>query len=134
VILHVPHASRRLTRAARDSIRLDDAAVAAELDAMTDAHTDLIAARAAGLTPWRFVNRYSRLVVDPERFPDEREMLAVGIGAVYTAPSHGGPLRAEDRADASELLAAHFHPYSAAMTRLVEERLAVARTVRTSAG
>ena len=119
VILHVPHASRVLTRAARERILLDDAALTAELDRMTDAHTDVVAARVAmeaATTPWRFVNRYSRLVVDPERFPDEREELrAVGMGAVYTRTSHGAPLRAEDPDHARELLATHFEPYATAL-------------------
>jgi N-formylglutamate amidohydrolase len=128
VILHVPHASRALTRAARERILLDDAALAAELDRMTDAHTDLIAARvaAAATAPWLFVNRYSRLVVDPERFQDEREeMRAVGMGAVYTRTSQGEALRADDDADhAQELIATHFTPYAAALADLVDDRLA----------
>jgi len=128
VILHVPHASRVLTRAARERILLDDAALTAELDRMTDAHTDVVAARVAmeaATTPWRFVNRYSRLVVDPERFPDEREELrAVGMGAVYTRTSHGAPLRAEDPDHARELLATHFEPYATALADLVDDRLA----------
>jgi N-formylglutamate deformylase len=128
VILHVPHASRALTRAARARILLDDAALAAELDRMTDAHTDVVAARVAegaAPQPWRFVNRYSRLVVDPERFPDGREeMLAVGMGAVYTRTSHGQPLRANDSDHARELLAGHFEPYATAFADLVDERLA----------
>lgn len=129
VILHVPHASRQVPAAARASIVLDDAAFAVELDHMTDARTDLIAARAAGLAtrrPWRFVNLVSRLVVDPERFPDpvREEMAGVGMGAVYTRTSHGAVLRADDPAYAEELLAAYFRPYAAAMTDLVDERLA----------
>jgi N-formylglutamate amidohydrolase len=128
VILHVPHASRRVTPFARASILLDDSALSTELDRMTDAHTDLIAARAAGAArtrPWLFVNRYSRLVVDPERFPDEREeMLAVGMGAVYTRTSHGERLRAADPAHVEDLLARHFRPYAHAMTALVDDRLA----------
>jgi N-formylglutamate amidohydrolase len=129
VVLHVPHASRRLTELARGSIVLDDAALAAELDHMTDSHTDLIAAgaaHAAALTPWRFVNRYSRLVVDPERFPDDREeMLAVGMGAVYTATSDGRALRVPDPPEAPALLRQHFEPYAAGMTEVVADRLAV---------
>jgi N-formylglutamate amidohydrolase len=128
VILHVPHASRVLTRAARERILLDDAALSAELDRMTDAHTDLIARRvaaAAGMAPWTFVNRYSRLVVDPERFPDDREeMAAVGMGAVYTHTSHGERLRAEDPDHARDLLATHFEPYASAVADLVDDRLA----------
>jgi N-formylglutamate amidohydrolase len=128
VILHVPHASRVLTGAARERILLDDSALSAELDRMTDAYTDLIAARVAGAAataPWTFVNRYSRLVVDPERFPDDREeMLAVGMGAVYTRTSYGERLRAGDADHTRELLATHFEPYASAIADLVDDRLA----------
>lgn len=123
VILHVPHASRELTPEARAGILLDDAELEAELDRMTDASTDVIARRAARSTAWLFINRYSRLVVDPERFPDEREeMRAVGMGAVYTRTSLGDPLR--DPAETETLLSGHFHPYAQAFTDLVDERLA----------
>lgn len=128
VILHVPHGSRYISPAARAGIVLDDTALSAELDHMTDAHTDVIAARAAAVAspaPWTFANLSSRLVVDPERFPDEREeMRAVGMGAVYTRTAHGRPLRADDPAHAEALLAAHYRPYAAAMARLVDDRLA----------
>ncbi|HEV7899934.1 MAG TPA: N-formylglutamate amidohydrolase [Planosporangium sp.] len=128
VILHVPHGSRVLTASARTGILLDDTALAAELDHMTDSHTDLIAARAAAaatIRPWTFSNLFSRLVVDPERFPDEREeMRAVGMGAVYTHTSHGRRLRDDDPAHAEELLAAHYRPYAAGMADLVDDRLA----------
>lgn len=125
VILHVPHASRELTPAARAGILLDDAELDAELDRMTDAYTDIIARRAANSTAWLFINRYSRLVVDPERFPDEREeMRAAGMGAVYTRTSLGDPLRETDPAETETLLSGHFHPYAKAFTDLVDERLA----------
>jgi len=128
VILHVPHASRELTTVARQRILLSDAALSAELDAMTDAHTDVIALRAASAAvtaPWVFVNRYSRLVVDPERFPDEREeMRAVGMGAVYTRTSSGAPLRVEDPVHVEELLGTHYRPYAAEIASLVDDRLA----------
>ena len=120
VILHVPHAVRA-------EIVLGDAELARELDHITDAHTDRIAEAAAGqagVTPWRFVNRLSRLVVDPERFPDEREeMLAVGMGAVYTRTTHGEALRSEG-VDAGPLVERYFLPYARAMTEAVADRLA----------
>jgi N-formylglutamate deformylase len=129
VLLHVPHAARAIPAAVRAGIVLDDAALKRELDHITDAHTDEIAARAAGsarLTPWRFVNARSRLVVDPERFPDEREeMLAVGMGAVYQRTTHGDVLR-PPQTDPAPLLDACFHPYAAAMTRAVDDRIAAA--------
>ncbi len=124
VILHVPHAARELTPAARAGIVLDDVELEAELDRMTDAYTDVIARQAAGSTAWLFINVYSRLVVDPERFPDEREeMRAVGMGAVYTHTSLGDRLRADDPGSAETLLSGHFRPYAAAFTALVDERL-----------
>jgi hypothetical protein len=47
VILHVPHASSTIPAYIRAGIVLDDAALAAELATMTDAHTDRIALAAA---------------------------------------------------------------------------------------
>ena len=121
VILHVPHSSRVIPPDVRASIRLSDADLAAELDLMTDAHTSLIATSAAS-GAWLFINPYSRLVVDPERFPDDREELAaVGMGRVYTRTSQGLPLRST--VDPS-LLDRYFHPYAAAFTELVDARLA----------
>ncbi|MGA5276540.1 N-formylglutamate amidohydrolase [Streptomyces cellulosae] len=126
VILHVPHSAREIPADVRSGIVLDDAALERELDHITDAHTAALAeeaARTAGITPWRFVNRLSRLVVDPERFPDEREeMLAVGMGAVYTRTTHKDVLR-PDGFDAGPLVERYFHPYAQAMTEAVTDRL-----------
>ncbi|MGW8065377.1 N-formylglutamate amidohydrolase [Streptomyces ziwulingensis] len=127
VILHVPHSSRHVPADVRAGIVLDDPALERELDRITDAHTAEIAEEAAvlaGLTPWRFVNHASRLVVDPERFPDEREeMAAVGMGAVYTRTTHREVLRA-DGADRAPLIERYFRPYARAMTEAVADRLA----------
>ncbi|MFB7508515.1 N-formylglutamate amidohydrolase [Streptomyces broussonetiae] len=129
VLLHVPHAAREIPEEVRPAIVLDDRALAAELDHITDAHTAELAALAAELattTPWRFVNRLSRLVVDPERFPDEREeMAAVGMGAVYTRTTHLGELRPPET-DPEPLLERYFRPYARAMTEAVADRLAAA--------
>ncbi|WP_327678440.1 N-formylglutamate amidohydrolase [Streptomyces sp. NBC_00467] len=129
VILHVPHSSRALPASVRDEILLDDDSLAAELGHITDSHTAELATAAAGLcplTPWQFVNRLSRLVIDPERFPDEREeMLAVGMGAVYTRTTHREPLR-PDGFDGRPLIDRYFHPYAAAMTAAVANRLETA--------
>ncbi|MFG2126859.1 N-formylglutamate amidohydrolase [Streptomyces sp. NPDC048751] len=129
VILHVPHSARAIPADVRAGIVLDDEALGRELDHITDAHTAEIAARAArlsGVAPWRFVNRLSRLVVDPERFPDEREeMLAVGMGAVYTRTTHREALRPADT-DPEPLVARYFRPYARAMTDAVADRLAAA--------
>jgi N-formylglutamate amidohydrolase len=125
VILHVPHASRAISPSA--GLTLDPEALTLELDHLTDAHTDRIAQQAAaGAThrPWIFENRWSRLVVDPERFPgDAEEMTAVGMGAVYTHGYAGARLRNDDPVRDEALLATHYRPYAAAMTDLVADRL-----------
>ncbi|MFF0588230.1 N-formylglutamate amidohydrolase [Streptomyces sp. NPDC003781] len=127
VLLHVPHSSREIPADVRSGIVLSDAELERELDHMTDAHTAEIAGLAAGLaglTPWRFVNRTSRLVADPERFPDEREeMAAVGMGAVYTRTSHREVLRPAGT-DPGPLVERYFRPYARAMTEAVADRLA----------
>ncbi|MFI1395412.1 N-formylglutamate amidohydrolase [Streptomyces sp. NPDC020681] len=127
VILHVPHSSRVIPESVRSGIVLDDEALELELDHITDSHTAEIAAaaaEAASTTPWRFVNQLSRLVVDPERFPDEREeMLAVGMGAVYTRTTHRKQLRPV-HTDPRPLIERYFRPYAEAMTAAVGERLA----------
>lgn len=133
VILHVPHSSRAIPADVRNGIVLEDAALERELDHITDSHTARIAAAAAercATAPWQFVNQLSRLVVDPERFPDDREeMLTVGMGAVYTRTTHREELRPADH-DGQPLIERYFHPYAAAMTDAVTERLdAVGRAV-----
>lgn len=127
VILHMPHASTTIPPDVRSGIELDNAALARELLRMTDACTDRIAevaAAAAAMTPWQFVNSFSRLVIDPERFPDAREeMLAVGMGAVYTRTSDGATLRTHDPLAEAGLIARYFTPYASALAQLVDERL-----------
>jgi N-formylglutamate deformylase len=123
IVLHVPHASRVITAEARRGIGLTDAELEEELDRMTDARTDVIATRAAARLkepPRLFINPLSRLVIDPERFPDEREeMLAVGMGAVYTKTSDGQRLRDPD----PSLIKKHFIPYATTFTELIDEVL-----------
>jgi N-formylglutamate amidohydrolase len=107
---------------------VEGAELTEELDHLTDAYTDLLAGQAAGraaVRPWIFENRLSRLVVDPERFPDDREeMRAVGMGAVYTNGYAGRKLRDEDFVRDDQLLRAYQQPYAEAFTRLVADRLA----------
>ncbi|MET7499912.1 N-formylglutamate amidohydrolase [Streptomyces microflavus] len=127
VLLHVPHGSRTIPEEVRGGILLDDSALERELDHITDSHTAELAARAAEscpLRPWSYVNALSRLVVDPERFPDDREeMRAVGMGAVYTHTTHRERLRGPDF-DQHPLLERYFHPYARAMTEAVDARIA----------
>lgn len=127
VIIHVPHASRRIPIDVRKGILLNDFVLEHELDLMTDAFTDVIASRAAAqakIRPWLFINELSRLVVDPERFPDEREeMNAVGMGAVYTRTASGKVLRNLPVDEISGLVGRYYAPYAGAFENLVDGRI-----------
>lgn len=129
VILHVPHSSRLIPSDVRTDLLLDDSEIEKELDEITDTLTDSIALRAiANLEngypkPSIFRNTISRLVIDPERFPDNREpMNQIGMGAVYRKGSTGMTLRSEDFND-EKLLEEFFYPYAEKFTELVDEIL-----------
>ncbi|MRK01391.1 N-formylglutamate amidohydrolase [Aeromicrobium sp. S22] len=127
VVIHVPHASRTIPADVRAGIYLDDAALERELDAVTDAFTGVIAEHVAAhapVRPWLFVNRLSRLVVDPGHFPDEHEELnAAGVAAVRTRTSDGFVLRDPSDDEISGLVVRWLAPYANAMSNLVAERL-----------
>ena len=126
-VVHVPHSSTTIPDDVRARLLLDDEALAEELRLMTDARTDelaIVAATEVATRPWLFVNRLSRLVVDPERLPDAHEsMYGVGMGAVYTRTSGGLALREADEESERELLGRFFTPYADALADLVDERI-----------
>ncbi len=128
IILHVPHSATFIPDDLRKDILLSDQELKAELDEMTDTFTEAIALKAAELSgskPWLFINNFSRLVIDPERFPDGREaMNSVGMGAVYQKTSIGTQLRNPDPILENQLLDAYFHPYAKAISDLVAQRFA----------
>jgi N-formylglutamate amidohydrolase len=121
VLLHVPHSSQTIPLDVRAGLLLPDAELRRELLLMTDHHTDALFARAVERGGAALVNRLSRLVVDPERFPDDADepMARVGMGAVYRRTHDGRPLRSDDSAERSRLLAAYFQPYARAAADLV---------------
>jgi len=127
-VIHVPHSSTRIPDDVRTQLLLDDDELAEELRRMTDARTDELAALAARQVaprPWLFVNHLSRLVVDPERLPDEHEeMYDVGMGAVYTRTSAGLVLREVDEHAERLLLKRFFTPYAESLADLIDERIA----------
>jgi N-formylglutamate amidohydrolase len=126
VVIHVPHSSRLIPPGIRADLMLTDDELADELDEATDTATDEIALTAlahACLRPTIVINHLSRLVIDPERFPDGDPAEAFGRGAVYTRTCSGAPLRAEPYPRRAELIDAYFRPYAATVTTAVENRL-----------
>lgn len=124
-ILHIPHAARRIPPGERARLLPDDRTLRDELLRMTDAFTDrLFAPPGPDWTALRFP--VSRLVVDPERFPDAatEPMEARGMGAVYVRTSRGEPLRAApDPAERERLMARWYRPHHARLTAAVRRIL-----------
>lgn len=126
VIVHVPHAGTHIPPVVRRDLLLDDHDLAAELEEATDWATDRIARGAASRAlsaPSLVLNPFSRLVIDPERFPDADPADQVGRGAVYTRTCRGLPLRAPSTEHRQALLAEYFTPHAAAMHELVTAAL-----------
>ena len=133
VILHVPHSSSLVPKHHIKKLAISGVDLGYELLQMTDSYTAEIARAAAceaSVLPWIFQNNISRLVVDPERFTDEREkMESVGMGAVYKLTHNQKPLRDLTDLERNELLDTYFQPYSGALENLVEDRLKAAEKV-----
>jgi N-formylglutamate deformylase len=117
IILHIPHSSTVLP--SQVEFLLGQEALAYEVDAMTDHHTeqlfDLRGAR-------RCVFPVSRLVIDPERFIED-PMESVGMGVVYRRTAEGEALRNISDVDRSVLIDTYYYPHHAALTRMADECL-----------
>ena len=128
LIIHVPHSGTWIPESERSDLQLDDADLADELARMTDWFTDRIGLDAlarADVSASVFVNKASRLLVDPERFLGEDEpMRAVGMGPVYLATSDQRLLRKKDPIRDDRLINQWFRPYAAAFADLVDQTLA----------
>ncbi len=109
VVVHVPHASTLIPADIREQFVVDDETLDAELELLTDRYAEHLfggfvvdaepfggsrgeVRPAVGLSA-----KFSRLVVDVERFfDDSREPAArVGFGAIYRRTTTGQPLRRE---------------------------------------
>lgn len=124
MILHIPHASKEIPAGLRDQIILSDEELASELVEMTDAFTDkLFTCRGAT----RIVFPISRLIVDPERFPDDDEepMSQVGMGVIYTRTSTGARLRDDLTAGERKwLIKTYYKPHHERLRGAIEVELA----------
>lgn len=128
VVVHVPHVATAIPDDVRGQFLLTDEALAAEVAALTDWYTDELVGQA--LHPATVVSYpVSRLVVDPERFPEDSDepAAAVGMGVVYQRTVDGQPLRrpleAEER---NALLERFYRPHHRRLEEAVEGALAAA--------
>lgn len=130
VLIHAPHGGKHITDLALGSLTVSPEEIEKELLVMTDSHTGRMAndisAHAYAYGKMEkissvFRNNLSRLVVDPERFPDAREeMNAVGMGAVYTHGSQRQQIRVANEAITARLVDLYFKPYTSAFEHNVD--------------
>ena len=127
LVVHVPHSSRDIPEDLRPQFALDDDELDAEILAMTDAYTDELFHTTIKLGGLMFINRTSRLVMDPERFPDDDEepMSSKGMGVIYTKTSTGSRLRVTnfESNERNKLMQKLFWPYSRDLEKVVTETL-----------
>lgn len=123
VIAHVPHAATRIPGEVRAELLLDDRELQAELVRLTDWHTDDLFASLTAHGVTGFVNRLSRLVLDPERFLDDTQepATATGQGVLYTRGSQGQRLRVADERLRARRIERLYRPYHAALDGLVRD-------------
>ena len=125
VVLHIPHASTKIPPAVADQFILTPGELKHEINLLTDHATDRIFTQAfPAAVP--IVFPISRLVVDPERFPDDsqEEMASVGMGIVYTHGSQRQPIRRHlTQAERRSLIKQCYHPHHAQLTVAVQQTL-----------
>lgn len=114
VIAHVPHGSTYIPNDVRRTIVLSDRGLKRELILMTDSYTPELFSSILNLGGIMIINNYSRLVIDPERFEDEKKeiMASRGMGVIYTKTAEGKRLREKLTPKAQNgLIVKYFRPY-----------------------
>lgn len=126
LLVHIPHSSAYIPPEMKINYLLSNNDLQSELLKMTDRYTDEIFSCVAELGGISVVYNYSRLVLDPERFRDDKKeiMAAKGMGVIYTNDSNGRKLREINEDERNMLLQNIYDPYHKAITEEVQELLA----------
>lgn len=125
LLVHLPHDSTEIPADTRADFLLTDAALRRELLRLTDWHTRELYAE--GLSEEDILRaEVSRLVVDVERFADDRveRCAAVGMGATYVRTCDGHPLRSLSPARRAALLDRYYWPHHRRLDDAAAARLA----------
>ena len=125
VFIHIPHDSTVIPPAELVDFVVSEEALMRELMRLTDWHT--AALYAEGVPADEIVRaEVSRLLVDVERFADDRleRCAAVGMGATYVKTCAGNPLRELSAARRAELLDRYYWPHHRRLDEAAAERLA----------
>ena len=121
VLFHIPHDSVDIPCECRELFVIPDDELQAELVRMTDLHTcELFAGGVSADQTFRFP--VSRLLVDPERFPEDQKepMAAKGQGVIYDKMSDGRRLKRKLSAiERRYLMERYYFPHHERLTAAV---------------
>jgi len=126
LLAHVPHSSTIIPPDVRKTLTISDVALSAEILEMTDWFVDELFSCVPEMGGVSIIYEISRLVVDPERFEDDRKeiMVSKGMGVIYTKTCHGDDLRAvPDTNQRVALLDRFYRPYHRALEKEVKKML-----------
>ncbi len=124
VLIHVPHSSREIPAAEASHYFLTNDEMETELNIMTDHFTDqFLSAAKAEYHVLRY--KYSRLLVDPERFrnDDAEPMADKGMGATYVKRHNGEPMRRLSSQDSERLKRTYYDPHHKEFADVVDNML-----------
>lgn len=126
LLVHIPHSFTYIPPEIKAKLLLSEMDLQKELLRMTDRYTDEIFSCVIELGGLSIVYNYSRLVLDPERFRDDKkeEMACKGMGVIYTKDSNKRELREINKNERNLLLQNTYDPYLSAITKEVQELLA----------
>ena len=126
MIFHIPHSSKVFPEEHRSVFVLDNHQLNNELIAITDAYTDEIFGAYAKDTDTVIIFPISRLIVDPERFLNDKEevMANIGMGVIYTNTSNGDILRKmPSKAERKSLIRKYYQPHHEHLANTVRNDL-----------
>ena len=127
LIANIPHSSTYIPPLIRQSFILNDNELEVELLKMTDWFVDELFSEVSEVGGTSVIYNVSRLVVDPERFENDKEeiMSTKGMGVIYTKTSDGSELRTHipSKEEREDLLKRYYRPYHKAMESETETLL-----------
>jgi N-formylglutamate deformylase len=121
LILHIPHSKSSIPKQYRDHFVLSDSKLSNELLLLVDHFTDKLYEGYKSV-----IFQYPRLLVDVERFPDDKDepMSKLGMGFIYTKCTDGSPLKRKLTVTEVEELRSIYDHHHKELTSAVELELA----------
>ncbi|KKN22061.1 hypothetical protein LCGC14_0918970 [marine sediment metagenome] len=125
LLVNIPHSSTYIPLEVKDRFLINNTDLQEELLRITDRYTEEIFSCVAELGGISVKYNYSRLVLDPERFRDDKKeiMATKGMGVIYIKGSNGRKLREINKNEREMLLQNLYDPYHRAIIKEVQALL-----------